>query len=72
MTEEETVAQTEAPAELRNVSRTEKKARKALAKMGLEPVAGITRVVMRRPKNVRVFVFVLIRFNHAIPGPVCC
>lgn len=52
MTEEEVaVAQTEA-IDTRNVSRTEKKARKAMAKLGLEPVAGITRVVMRRPKNV--------------------
>ncbi|KAJ3009802.1 hypothetical protein HKX48_007737 [Thoreauomyces humboldtii] len=33
-------------------SRGEKKARKALAKLGLKPVAGITRVTIRRPKNI--------------------
>lgn len=33
-------------------SRNEKKARKAIAKLGLKPVPGITRVTLRRPKNV--------------------
>ncbi len=33
-------------------SRGEKKARKALAKLGLKQVPGITRVTLRRPKNV--------------------
>ncbi|KAI8325234.1 nascent polypeptide-associated complex, alpha subunit, partial [Martensiomyces pterosporus] len=33
-------------------SRTEKKARKAMSKQGLEQVPGITRVTMRRPKGV--------------------
>lgn len=33
-------------------SRGEKKARKALAKLGLKQVTGITRVTLRRPKNV--------------------
>lgn len=33
-------------------SRGEKKARKAMAKLGLKPVAGITRVTIRRPKNI--------------------
>lgn len=33
-------------------SRGEKKARKALAKMGLKPVKGITRVTIRRSKHV--------------------
>lgn len=33
-------------------SRTEKKARKAIAKLGLKHVEGITRVTLRRPKNV--------------------
>lgn len=33
-------------------SRGEKKARKALSKLGLKSVPGITRVTMRRPKNV--------------------
>ncbi|KAJ3043627.1 hypothetical protein HK097_001701 [Rhizophlyctis rosea] len=36
----------------KNQSRAEKKARKALAKLGLKPVSNITRVVIRRPKNV--------------------
>ena len=34
-------------------SRNEKKARKSIAKLGLKHVAGITRVTLRRPKNVR-------------------
>lgn len=34
-------------------SRNEKKARKAIAKLGLKHVPGITRVTLRRPKNVR-------------------
>jgi nascent polypeptide-associated complex subunit alpha len=33
-------------------SRGEKKARKALAKLGLKQITGITRVTLRRPKNV--------------------
>jgi len=33
-------------------SRGEKKARKALAKLGLKPILGITRVTLRRPKGV--------------------
>jgi nascent polypeptide-associated complex subunit alpha len=33
-------------------SRGEKKARKALAKLGLKLIPGITRVTLRRPKNV--------------------
>ena len=33
-------------------SRGEKKARKALAKLGLKHIPGITRVTLRRPKNV--------------------
>ena len=35
-------------------SRNEKKARKSIAKLGLKHVPGITRVTLRRPKNVRV------------------
>lgn len=34
------------------ISRNEKRARKLLAKLGLKPVPGITRVTLRRPKNV--------------------
>lgn len=37
-------------------SRNEKKARKAIAKLGLKHVPGITRVTLRRPKNVGVTV----------------
>ena len=33
-------------------SRNEKKARKAIAKLGLKHVPGINRVTLRRPKNV--------------------
>ena len=33
-------------------SRGEKKARKALSKLGLKQITGITRVALRRPKNV--------------------
>ena len=33
-------------------SRNEKKARKSIGKLGLKHVAGITRVTLRRPKNV--------------------
>lgn len=35
-------------------SRNEKKARKAIAKLGLKHIEGITRVTLRRPKNVSV------------------
>lgn len=35
-------------------SRSERKARKALLTLGLKKVPGITRVTLRRPKNVRV------------------
>lgn len=33
-------------------NRNEKKARKAIAKLGLKKVEGITRVTLRRPKNI--------------------
>lgn len=33
-------------------SRNEKKARKAIAKLGLKHIDGITRVTLRRPKNI--------------------
>ena len=36
-------------------SRNEKKARKAIGKLGLKHVPGITRVTLRRPKNVSLF-----------------
>ena len=35
-------------------SRSERKARKALLGLGLKKVPGITRVTLRRPKNVRI------------------
>jgi nascent polypeptide-associated complex subunit alpha len=38
-------------------SRNEKKARKSIAKLGLTRVPGITRVTLRRPKNVSGSVF---------------
>jgi nascent polypeptide-associated complex subunit alpha len=38
-------------------SRNEKKARKAIAKLGLKHVEGITRVTLRRPKNVSSAMF---------------
>jgi nascent polypeptide-associated complex subunit alpha len=33
-------------------SRNEKKARKAISKLGLKHIEGITRVTLRRPKNI--------------------
>lgn len=36
----------------KNQSRTERKARKAMAKLGLKQVPGITRVTLRRPKGI--------------------
>ncbi len=36
-------------------SRSERKARKALLSLGLKKVPGITRVTLRRPKNVRLW-----------------
>jgi hypothetical protein len=38
-------------------SRNEKKARKSIAKLGLTRVPGITRVTLRRPKNVSILRF---------------
>jgi len=38
-------------------SRGEKKARKALAKLGLKQITGITRVTLRRPKGVCSSIF---------------
>jgi len=43
------------PAALEKIqSRSERKARKALLGLGLKKVPGITRVTLRRPKNVRM------------------
>jgi nascent polypeptide-associated complex subunit alpha len=44
-------------------SRNEKKARKQIAKLGLKHVPGITRVTLRRPKNVCMGVYRVI-FIH--------
>lgn len=40
-------------------SRNEKKARKAISKLGLKHVPGITRVTLKRPKNVSQVIFCL-------------
>ena len=37
-------------------NRAEKKARKAMLKLGLKPVTGVSRVTMRKQKNVRTLV----------------
>ena len=37
-------------------NRNEKKARKSIAKLGLKHVPGITRVTLRRPKNVSTLI----------------
>ena len=42
-------------------SRNEKKARKSIAKLGLKHVPGITRVTLRRPKNVRAILLSQVR-----------
>ena len=41
-------------------SRNEKKARKSIAKLGLTRVPGITRVTLRRPKNVSGHLLVIL------------
>lgn len=46
-------------------SRNEKKARKSIAKLGLKHVPGITRVTLRRPKNVSVELRCLYAFMGA-------
>ncbi len=46
-------------------SRNEKKARKSIAKLGLKHVPGITRVTLRRPKNVSENSFVIDRACEA-------
>ena len=44
-------------------NRNEKKARKSIAKLGLKQVPGITRVTLRRPKNVREWSYDLCTLN---------
>lgn len=43
-------------------SRNEKKARKSIAKLGLVKVPGITRVTLRRPKNVSIGIHICEQF----------
>ena len=48
-------------------SRNEKKARKSIGKLGLKHVPGITRVTLRRPKNVCTTLWrLLIRLWHCL------
>jgi NAC domain len=50
----------------KNQSRSERKARKALLGLGLKKVPGITRVTLRRPKNVRsVFKYTALDINFS-------
>ena len=49
-------------------SRNEKKARKAIAKLGLKHIEGITRVTLRRPKNVSVHL--AMRGRSRAPAPL--
>lgn len=35
-------------------SRSEKKSRKAMMKLGMKPVTGVTRITIKRAKNVRI------------------
>lgn len=42
-------------------SRNEKKARKSIGKLGLKHVPGITRVTLRRPKNVSIAPYIVQR-----------
>ena len=37
-------------------SRSEKKSRKAMQKLGMKPMPGVTRVTIKKSKNVRSFV----------------
>jgi len=47
-------------------SRNEKKARKSIAKLGLKHVPGITRVTLRRPKNVSS---IMVKLHSALQAP---
>ncbi|GFS26715.1 nascent polypeptide-associated complex subunit alpha [Elysia marginata] len=42
----------EEPVSKSKQSRSEKKARKAMSKLGLKPITGITRVAIRKAKNI--------------------
>ena len=47
-------------------SRNEKKARKSIAKLGLKHIPGITRVTLRRPKNVSIKLHVVRCFVQCV------
>lgn len=49
-------------------SRNEKKARKSIAKLGLTRVPGITRVTLRRPKNVSILQDSCLRPMRSVPS----
>jgi nascent polypeptide-associated complex subunit alpha len=49
-------------------SRNEKKARKAIEKLHLTRVSGITRVTLRRPKNVSLYPLMEVGFGGARGG----
>jgi hypothetical protein len=53
-------------------SRNEKKARKAIAKLGLKHIEGITRVTLRRPKNVSVHLAMRGRERALATQHRCC
>ena len=52
-------------------SRSERKARKALLGLGLKKVSGITRVTLRRPKNVCLSAGSPVRANPPPIGSLC-
>ena len=52
-------------------SRSERKARKALLGLGLKKVPGITRVTLRRPKNVCLCVGSPAHINPPSTGSLC-
>jgi NACalpha-BTF3-like transcription factor len=39
-------------------SRSEKKSRKAMMKLGMKPVTGVTRITIKRAKNVRISIYI--------------
>lgn len=49
-------------------SRGEKKSRKAMQKLGMKPVTGVTRVTIKKSKNVCILSCV----DYTIFFPMCC
>merc|ERR1712179_392888 len=47
---------TEEPVSKSKQSRSEKKARKAMSKLGLKPVTGVSRVTIRKSKNILIII----------------